>query len=81
MLPSMSQAGSPALIGRRLAGKFVVEKFLGGGAMGSVYRARDDSLERKIALKVLHPAMALDPNFVSRFHREAKAASRLDHPN
>src|SRR5262245_4760407 len=81
MLRPMSEAGDPALMGRRIAGKFVVEQFLGGGAMGAVYRARDDLLERRVALKVLHPTMAVDPNFVHRFHREARAASRLDHPN
>ncbi|MDF2693491.1 MAG: Serine/threonine protein kinase PrkC, regulator of stationary phase, partial [Labilithrix sp.] len=77
----MSEQADPALIGRRVAGKFVVEQFLGGGAMGAVYRARDDSLDRKVALKVMHPAVAVDPSFVNRFHREARAASRLDHPN
>jgi eukaryotic-like serine/threonine-protein kinase len=81
MLLPMSEAGDPALIGRRIAGKFVVEKFLGGGAMGAVYRARDGSLERNVALKVMHPAVAVDPSFVTRFHREARAASRLEHPN
>ncbi len=81
IMPRMSEAGDPALIGRRVAGKFVVEKFLGGGAMGAVYRARDDSLDRNVALKVMHPAVAVDPSFVTRFHREARAASRLEHPN
>ncbi|MBX3214899.1 MAG: serine/threonine protein kinase [Labilithrix sp.] len=77
----MSDGAVPALIGRRVAGKFVVEKLLGGGAMGAVYRARDDSLERTVALKVMLPTVAVDPSFVSRFHREARAASRLDHPS
>ncbi|MBX3260798.1 MAG: protein kinase, partial [Labilithrix sp.] len=77
----MSDAAAPALIGRRVAGKFVVEELLGGGAMGAVYRARDDSLDRNVALKVMHPTVAVDPSFVSRFHREARAASRLDHPS
>ncbi|OJY30828.1 MAG: hypothetical protein BGO98_29110 [Myxococcales bacterium 68-20] len=77
----MSEEADPSLIGRRVAGKFVIEQFLGGGSMGAVYRARDDSLDRKVALKVMHPAMAVDPSFVSRFHREARAASRLDHPS
>ena len=77
----MTEAADPALIGRRVAGKFVVEQFLGGGSMGAIYRARDESLDRTVALKVMHPAVAVDPAFVSRFHREARAASRLDHPN
>jgi serine/threonine-protein kinase len=81
MLPLMSEAGDPALIGRRIAGKFVVEKHLGGGSMGAVYRARDDTLDRRVALKVMHPSVAVDPSYVTRFHREARAASRLDHPS
>jgi serine/threonine protein kinase len=47
--------------------------------MGAVYRSRDDSFDRMVALKVMHPAVAVGPSFVSRFHREARAASRLDH--
>ena len=77
----MSDSAAGALIGRRVAGKFLVEKRLGDGSMGAVYRAKDTSLERLVALKVMHPAMAVDPSFVSRFHREARAASRLDHPS
>ncbi len=77
----MSDSAANALIGRRVAGKFLVEKRLGDGSMGAVYRAKDTSLERLVALKVMHPAMAVDPSFVSRFHREARAASRLDHPS
>ena len=73
--------GDPALIGRTVAGKYKIEKFLGGGAMGAVYKARQSSLEKNVALKVMHRAIAVDPNYVGRFHREAKAASRLDHPN
>ena len=73
--------GDPALIGRVIAGKYKIEKLLGGGAMGAVYKARQSSLEKNVAVKVMHRAIAVDPNFVGRFHREAKAASRLDHPN
>jgi serine/threonine-protein kinase len=81
MLRIMPETGDPALIGRRIAGKFLVERFLGGGAMGAVYRAKDTTLDRNVALKVMHSQVAVDPSFVSRFHREARAASRLDHPN
>ena len=69
------------LIGRVVSGKYKIEKFLGGGAMGAVYKARFAALEKNVAVKVMHPAIAADPNFVGRFHREAKAASRIDHPN
>lgn len=81
MLAGMSDGGDPALIGRTIAGKFVVERYLGGGAMAAVYRARQAVLDKHVALKVMHPAVAGSPSYVARFHREAKAASRLDHPN
>ncbi len=77
----MSGTGDPALVGRTVAGKFVIEKFLGGGAMGAVYRARQLALEKDVALKVLHRSLQVDPSFAQRFQREAKVASRLDHPN
>ncbi len=69
------------MIGRTISGKYKIEKFLGGGAMGAVYKARFAALEKNVAVKVMHRAVAGDANFVGRFHREAKAASRLDHPN
>jgi serine/threonine-protein kinase len=77
----MSESGDPALLGRTIAGKYRIEAYLGGGAMGAVYRARQEALDRNVAVKVLHGSVAHDPLFVSRFHREARAASRLDHPN
>lgn len=73
--------GDPELIGRTVSGKYRIEKFLGGGSMGAVYRARFAALDKNVAVKVMHPTLAADPSFVGRFHREAKAASRLDHPN
>src|SRR6516162_1845225 len=69
------------LVGRTIAGKFVVEALLGSGAMGAVFRARQVALEKTVAIKVLHGEHAGDPAFATRFHREAKAASRLNHPN
>jgi serine/threonine protein kinase len=77
----MGEAGHERLIGRTIAGKFVVEHLLGTGAMGAVYRARQVALEKTVAIKVLHGEHASDPTFAARFHREAKAASRLNHPN
>lgn len=73
--------GDPAMIGRTVSGKYRIEKLLGRGAMGAVYRARFAALEKNVAVKVMHRSIAVDPKFVGRFHREAKAASRLDHPN
>jgi serine/threonine-protein kinase len=77
----MREPGHERLIGRTIAGKFVVEELLGAGAMGAVYRARQIALEKTVAIKVLHGEHAHDATFAARFHREAKAASRLNHPN
>ena len=68
------------LVGRVLAGKYEIEAYLGGGAMGAVYRARQVALERTVAVKVMHPELAKRRDFTARFHREAKASSRLSHP-
>jgi len=69
------------LIGRTVGGKFAIEAKLGQGAMGAVYRARQLALEKVVAIKVLHQDRATDASYAERFRREAKAASRLDHPN
>src|SRR5580692_1575061 len=69
------------LLGRNIGGKFLLEKQLGAGAMGAVYRARQTALEKVVAIKVMHGELARDAMFAARFHREAKAASRLDHVN
>ncbi|MBV8608145.1 MAG: serine/threonine protein kinase, partial [Singulisphaera sp.] len=53
---------------------------LGGGAMGSVYLADDSRLEIRVAVKVPHPHLLDHPQLMERFHREARAAARLDHP-
>jgi len=70
-----------SLIGRTIAGKFAVDSFLGGGAMGAVFRARQIALDKVVAIKVLHRELTKDEMFAGRFLREAKAASRIDHPN
>ncbi len=77
----MKKADYDVLVGRTIAGKYVVEDHIGSGAMGAVFRARQIALEKTIALKVMHGEHADDPAFAARFHREAKAASRLNHPN
>src|ERR1700690_3579575 len=71
----------PSLIGRTIAGKFAIETYVGGGAMGAVYKAKQIALDKTVAIKVMHREMAKDEKFVMRFKREAKAASKLDHPN
>ena len=68
-------------IGNIIAGRFRIEELIGQGGMGKVYRARHLALERTVCLKMLKPALLEDPTLVGRFEREAKAASRLNHPN
>ena len=64
-----------------VARKYRVEKLLGEGGMGRVYRANQLVLEKPVVLKLLHPTLQRDARTVARFQREAKAASRLNHPN
>ena len=70
-----------ALLGRTIAGKFAIDSYVGGGAMGAVYKAKQFALDKIVAIKVMHRDIAKDEKFVARFKREAKAASKLDHPN
>jgi serine/threonine protein kinase len=62
-------------------GKYDIVRFLGKGAMGAVYHAHDSFLERDVALKVMLPQIADDPEHKLRFEREARAVARMMHPN
>ncbi|MEU6216165.1 Stk1 family PASTA domain-containing Ser/Thr kinase [Streptomyces sp. NPDC047022] len=69
------------LVGQVLDGRYRVDARVAVGGMATVYRAVDTRLDRVLALKVMHPALAADGSFVDRFIREAKSVARLAHPN
>ncbi len=77
----MDTTVSDPLVGQLLDGRYRVEARHARGGMATVYEAHDDRLDRTIALKVMHPSLAEDEEFVSRFIREARSAARLSHPN
>jgi hypothetical protein len=68
------------LEGQRL-GEFEIIERIGQGGMGAVYKAVQTSLQRTVAIKTLQPALAADPEYIERFHREAIAAAGLSHQN
>ncbi len=69
------------LIGRTLPGGYVILDLVGIGGMGRVYRAEQTTLGRTVAVKIIHPHLVGEENAAARFITEARAASRLNHPN
>jgi serine/threonine-protein kinase len=77
-----SLADVDPLLGRMLASdKYKIESVIGEGSAGAVYRGRHVALDMPLAIKVLHPRFRADKTFARRFFAEARAASKLDHPN
>ncbi|WP_437275597.1 serine/threonine-protein kinase [Sorangium sp. So ce375] len=70
-----------ALLGRKVAGRFTITRFLGEGGMASVFIAERDAEPRRVAIKIMNPEFTADRAFIRRFQREAKAAARVKHPN
>jgi hypothetical protein len=73
--------GLERYVGGTIAGRYRIDRLLGEGGMGAVFRAHHLGLRRDVAVKLLHPEVSRDPQVSARFDREAQSASRLDHPN
>ncbi|MFO0738973.1 MAG: serine/threonine-protein kinase [Labilithrix sp.] len=72
---------SDRYLGTVIAGDIALQSVAGMGAMGRVYRARQRGIDRDVAVKILHRELSANTNLVSRFNREAKIASKLQHPH
>jgi eukaryotic-like serine/threonine-protein kinase len=77
----ISTVNPDALLGQVLDGRYRIDSVLGVGGMGMVFQGVQTSMSRPVALKTLHPELAMAPQFFERFRREAEIASRLHHPN
>ncbi len=77
---TIMSSGDP-LVGHVLDGRYEILRKLARGGMATVYLASDRRLTRTVAVKVMHDSLGGDPEFVTRFDREARAAARLSHPN
>jgi len=69
------------LTGELIDGRYQLSRLIAAGGMASIYVAMDTRLDRLVAVKIMHPHLAKDEEFVNRFIREAKAAAALSHPN
>src|SRR3954470_760020 len=70
-----------SLVGQVFSNRYQIDREIARGGMAEVYLARDQALNRQVALKALFPEFAREPSFVERFRREAQAAANLNHPN
>ena len=81
MAPRSLSSAARTVPGEVIAERYELEELVGTGGMSTVYRARDQLLERYVALKVLHPHYADDEEYVERFRREARSVAQLSHPH
>lgn len=68
-------------IGRSLSGRYKIESLLGSGGMSAVYKAADPKLRRSVAVKIIHPHLSTDKDFIRRFKTEAASIAAFRHPN
>jgi predicted Ser/Thr protein kinase len=76
-----ARSTSAQMIGTVLSGRYRLKAKLGSGGMSTVYLARDETLDRPVAVKVMHREMSEQPDQLERFRREARAVAKLSHPN
>jgi eukaryotic-like serine/threonine-protein kinase len=79
--PTLAAPPGERLAAGAVAGDYVVETFLGAGAMGEVYAGRHPVIGKRVAIKVLRRELAASPEAAERFIREARAVNQIDHPN
>jgi beta-lactam-binding protein with PASTA domain/tRNA A-37 threonylcarbamoyl transferase component Bud32 len=81
MVSSVSAPATSPDTGVLLDDRYAVEELIARGGMATVYRGHDERLDRTVALKIMHPHLAVDEQFRRRFAREARSAARLAHPH
>ncbi len=79
--PDTASATAADRVGELISGRYRITALLGEGGMGAVYLAEHVHMKKRLALKLLHPALAGNEEVIARFRREAEAAAHLDHPN
>lgn len=78
---NMVTVGEDPLLGMVIEGRYRIQSVIGQGSAGTVYKAVQELIGREVAIKVLHEYLVSDEEFIKRFRQEAKASSRLSHPN
>lgn len=80
-LSKLVPIGKDPLIGKLIQDRYRIESLIAKGSMGVIYKATQELIGREVAVKVMHNYLVSDDESLKRYHKEAKAASRLNHPN